>query len=303
VPRLSYRSRPGFTLIELIVTLAVISTLIGLLLPAIQMIRSAAGRAKCLNNVKQLSLAAHQYHDSFGALPSAFRTDRPATLNYANWTVRLLPHLDQENLWRQVQADFAKAPYPFIPPQHDLQDRVVPLFGCPADWRTTTAWTVTTQSGTKHVSVHSYLANVGTNSRKRDGVVYRNSRIGLNQISDGSSNTILFGERPPSSTLVYGWFYFGFGQDGGGSLDSVMGAREINRSRYAAYRPCGPGPFRFADGRPEDPCAAFHYWSLHPGGAHFAFCDGSARFLRYAADSILPALATRAGGEIASIPD
>ena len=112
----------------------------------------------------------------------------------------------------------------------------------------------------------------------------------------------MFGERPPSADLRFGWHYASVGQDGAGSLDSVIGVRDPNVASESEYRPCGIGPFSFNAGRADDSCSVFHYWSLHPGGANFAFADGSVRFLSYSADSILPALATRAGGEVVEVP-
>ena len=66
---------------------------------------------------------------------------------------------------------------------------------------------------------------------------------------------------------------------------------------------CSKGPFHFVAGRADDLCSAFHFWSPHPGGANFAFCDGSVRFLSYSADPVMPALATRAGGETVNVPE
>jgi prepilin-type processing-associated H-X9-DG protein len=84
----------------------------------------------------------------------------------------------------------------------------------------------------------------------------------------------------------------------------VLSVREPNLQPIVSGSPCGPGqyPFRPANGF-DDPCGMFHFWSPHPGGANFAFCDGSVRFLAYSADRIMPALATRAGGEAVSVPD
>lgn len=167
--------------------------------------------------------------------------------------------------------------------------------------RAGTAWTLTIFGNTQRVSLLSYLGNSGTASGRNDGVFFRRSGVNLVHISDGTSNTLLIGERPPSADVRYGWFYAGVGQDGSGSLDSVIGARKVNRSIYPQYRACGPGPFQFKAGRVDAVCDAFHYWSLYPNGANFAFADGSVRFLAYSADSVLPALATRAGGEVVSL--
>lgn len=121
-------------------------------------------------------------------------------------------------------------------------------------------------------------------------------------ITDGTSNTLLVGERPPSKDLWYGWWYAGFGAGGNGTADMVLGVRENIPPGDAFIPDCGGLPARFAPGRIDNMCDAFHYWSLHSGGANFLFADGSVRFLAYSADAVLPALATRAGGEVVEVP-
>ena len=137
----------------------------------------------------------------------------------------------------------------------------------------------------------------------KDGVLYQDSRIRLGDIADGTSNTLMLGERPASADLQFGWWYAGVGQAGTGSADLVLGVREQNLQPISGGSPCGPGAYPFSQGGFNDPCAMFHFWSPHPGGANFAFADGSVRFLSYAADPLMPALASRAGGESASPPD
>ncbi len=295
--------RRAATLLELLVVTAIIAILAGLLLAGVQKVRAAAARVQCQNNLKQLALAAHAYHDAAGALPPAVAAGAKARLKYLQWPVRLAPYLEQDAAWRQAEADYARAPNPFAArPRHAGMDRLVPAFACPADWRVGTAWTVETMGRTHHVTHTSYLGNSGASTPKRDGVLFVNSRVRLDGIPDGTAGTLLFGERPPSADLRYGWLYAGAGQDLAGSLDSVLGVREANYAFYPEYQRCGPGPFPFRPGRADDPCAAFQYWSLHPGGANFAFCDGSVRLLAYSADAVLPALATRAGGEVVEVP-
>jgi prepilin-type processing-associated H-X9-DG protein len=82
----------------------------------------------------------------------------------------------------------------------------------------------------------------------------------------------------------------------------TLGAREP-RDSDSTTKNCPAGPYAFAPGRFDNQCDVFHFWSPHSGGVNFLFCDGSARFLRYDADAILPALATRAVGEPVSLPD
>src|SRR5205085_11528853 len=107
---------------------------------------------------------------------------------------------------------------------------------------------------------------------------------------------------PPSADFLYGWWYAGVGQAGTGSLDMLLGLRE-RRIRNSGTSGCAYGPYHFAPGQFDNQCDVFHFWSPHPGGAHFLFADGSVHFLAYAAAPLLPALASRAGGESVQIPE
>ena len=85
------------------------------------------------------------------------------------------------------------------------------------------------------------------------------------------------------------------------TAEMILGVREPNPLPIVSGSPCGPGNYPFRSSKFSDQCGMFHFWSPHPGGANFAFADGSVRFLRYEANDIMPALATRAGGEIVSL--
>lgn len=132
-------------------------------------------------------------------------------------------------------------------------------------------------------------------------MMFANSRTRILDAFDGSSNTLLIGERPPSADMVYGWWYAGAGQRLPGQLDSHLGMTEINYFGIL-YRGCPRDGYSFQPRERGDHCTAYQFWSLHPGGAHFAMTDGSLHFLKYDASSIMPALATRVGGEVASLP-
>lgn len=293
--------RSGYTLIELLVVIAILSILVGLILPAVQKVRAAADASRCRNNLKQIALASHHFHDTAGALPSAFRKGR-TRMPYLQWQTRLAPYLELEAAWSETVADYVRSRDPFWSvPAHAGLDRLNPIFACPSDPRTQTAWTVFSQGKSQHIALSSYLANAGNDTIRNDGVIYVNSKMRLEHISDGTSSTLLVGERPPSVDLRFGWLYVGVGQDGSGALDSTIGVSDRNKLVQSDYRACGPGPFPFESRRTNETCSLFQYWSLHTGGAHFAFCDGSVRFLRYSANDIMPALATRAGGEVVAV--
>jgi prepilin-type N-terminal cleavage/methylation domain-containing protein/prepilin-type processing-associated H-X9-DG protein len=296
------RRQHGYTLIELLVVIAVIAVLVGLLLPAVQAVRGAAARMSCANNLKQLALAAHHFHDAYDRFPPSvlLPADRDQ-YPYLSWRGRLLPYLERQPEWDQAVADYTiRGPFARDQPQHGNLIRVISLFGCPADSRLSTAWHVTTSDGSVwDVGLTSYQGVSGTTSAARNGVLFHGRGVSLLHIADGSSNTLLVGERPPSTDLRYGWWYVGAGQRNTGQLDAHTGVVEWNLSG-PDYRGCASGPYSFGPGTVRGHCAVFHYWSLHPGGAHFAFADGSVHFVTYAAAPLLPALATRSGGEVAS---
>jgi prepilin-type processing-associated H-X9-DG protein len=172
------------------------------------------------------------------------------------------------------------------------------VFSCPADSRTRAPQN-THQNF--RPALTSYVGVLGTDWTQTDGILFLNSQVRLTNVIDGTSNTLMAGERPPSADFWYGWWYAGFGQAGTGSIDMLLGGAERNR-RGLFVQHCPPGPYRFGPGNVREQCDLFHFWSLHQGGAHFLLVDGSVHFLRYEAADLLPALATRDGGEVAGLP-
>jgi prepilin-type N-terminal cleavage/methylation domain-containing protein/prepilin-type processing-associated H-X9-DG protein len=324
--------RHGFTLIELLIVIAIIAVLIGLLLPAVQKIRDAAGRIKCANNLKQMGLALHNYHDTEGSFPPALRSNEipptyrsfnasvhvPGWHYYWSWMARLMPYYEQDNLYHVADAwarsGDVNTQRNWIPfnGRNPAQATVLQVWICPADSRTLQAATAQGQL----VAFTGYLGVSGLrgdpSGGDRSGVLSANQVVRLSEITDGTSNTLLVGERPPTSDLLFGWWFAGGGIDSSGSGDVVLGARDTRLETLlvssrdpllAPYKQCqGKMKVGLHPGQITNPCDQAHFWSLHAGGANFLMADGSVRFLSYQADDILPALATRNGGEVVALP-
>jgi prepilin-type N-terminal cleavage/methylation domain-containing protein len=290
----------GFTLIELLVTIAIIAILIALLVPAVQKVRDAAARAQCANNMRQIGLAVHQYHDLQKVLPSGMQSSRSKQpYRLSSWLMHILPYLDQQNLWATTQAAYKQSASPFKNPPHVGLATAIPVFVCPADSRVSQAQ-VSLKTKTL-AAFTSYLGVSGKDLTTLNGVFFRDSRVRLSDISDGTSNTLLFGERPPSADFQFGWWYAGAGQRFTGSADMLLGVFEQNVQRVTVGS-CAPGSYPFSPGNVNNQCDMFHFWSLHSGGAHFVYADASVHFLSYSAAPIMSALASRAGGETVEVP-
>jgi prepilin-type N-terminal cleavage/methylation domain-containing protein/prepilin-type processing-associated H-X9-DG protein len=304
------RRRYGFTLIELLVVIAIIAILIGLLLPAVQKVREAANVAKCQNNIKQIALAVHNYESVYEVLPAD------------TWIVYLLPFIEQSGVAQAAQGgDYSfngygaklallycpseprpNTSYTFSPASglwygttwyvavagKDFNDSTSTIYtGSPPSWATnsladpTRSGILSVVASTAYSSTHKYV-----------GTTYQGGTIA--QVTDGLSNTVMIGERPPSPDFRYGWWL----QSG---FDVRVGSQE-NYITYWDSNGNGTGtscvqPAYFGPGNNTNYCSFNHLWSWHTGGGNFAFGDGSVRFLTYSANQILIPLSTRAGGE------
>jgi len=322
------RSPPhhGFTLVELLVVIAIIGILVALLLPAIQAAREAARRTQCVNNLKQQGIGMHNFHDTYRRFPSAHQVmpasyctiyycqtppggldanGYPAEGPFWSWTMRIAPYIEMNSLYESVDLHA----WPWWQPYPDGTDPngvVCNTFVCPSDPR----GGIQVSYGANKVALTSYMGVTGRNQFReaggQDGILYVNSAVNMAAIVDGTSNTLMIGERPPSSSQIYGWQWAGAGDPPHfGATDVVLGVLE------RALDPTATPDF-FRDGTINDPTDLhrYHFWSLHPGGALWALADGSVRFIGYEAGgpqnasspTIVEAMATCAGRESVPVP-
>ena len=326
-PSMRRRPRHGFTLVELLVVVAILGVLVALLLPAVQATREAARRSACSSNMRQLGLALHHVHDHLRRFPAGWSgvaaghdPAEPADeLPGWGWAAHLLPQIEEQathdaiNFRLPIHA--AAAPDVHLA----VRTRVVPVFGCPSDVRGPTEngglFGIGRDDGAEEHEHHEEEAGeeagehgfhpvdggelgilcdvaktnyVGSFGWSReideapaggDGVFFRNSRIGFKDLLDGASNTFLVGER--SSRL------------GCSTWTGVIDGAEAARARVVGL----------LDHAPDDTAHFDDYSSGHPRGVHFVFGDAAVKFVAADVDvEILRALATRSGGEVATLP-
>jgi prepilin-type N-terminal cleavage/methylation domain-containing protein/prepilin-type processing-associated H-X9-DG protein len=312
-PRDTARARcSGFTLIELLVVIAIISILIGVLLPAVQMMRQSAARAQCVNNLYDIGVALHNYHDSFGAFPAGYSTSMPYfngatdTTPGWGWAASILPYLDQHSLFNQLA--FGQP----IENSTAIQT-FVNVYLCPSDLIPTSAIAIPDAFGNvlALAAPSSYAAACGgdesdTADPSGLGVFYRNSRTRLIDISDGTSNTILVGDRAFANAQGI-W---------AGAINGGVCGRGVNNppSENAGQNdfpaPClvlSHSHLNNPDG--DSDSSVDNFSSLHNGGSNFLFADGSVHFIgsiprdnpdgTYTSNSLnFQAMGTRANGDV-----
>lgn len=276
-------TRCGFTLIELLVVTALIGLLIALLLPAVQAAREAANRISCVNNLEQIGLAMHGYHDRTGSFPwgyvSGIAADGADLGPGWGWAASLLEDLEQNNLHARARFDLDIS----HPANATVRVQSLNVFLCPSDGR---SGTFTPEDSPVPVAHANYAGLFGSNELEDgpglgNGVFYRNSRTRIAEVMDGLSNTLLIGERGRRDSRAT-W------------VGAVTAADE---APSLAVGDTGTPP-----NSPEADEDDFS--SRHAQGANFLFADGSVRPIRDSIHrSVWNALATRAGGEPISAGD
>lgn len=303
-----HRLRRGFTLIELLVVIAIIAILIALLLPAVQQAREAARRTQCKNNLKQIGLAMHNYHDTHNTLPPGYIARIPQNQTSSErglygWGAYLLPYIDQAPLYNLLQVGNVPLEQNLVTNLAALQTPL-PAFRCPSDTGPTLnnfddAAHPNDLSGTNHYNRHvtsdgtnripiatsNYVMVANTSDSTTPpvdsapygpahGVGFQNSKVNFKDITDGSSNTLLVGERAwrYANLTVGAANAIGFSAatcDPSGSYNVKSGQLAVIGIAYDGINWSASN--RGHQGR--------GFSSNHVGGAHFVMCDGAVRFI------------------------
>ncbi len=299
------KRRRGFTLVELLVVIAIIGILVGLLLPAVQAAREAARRMSCSNNLKQIGLGMQTYVDAAKRFPPGGWS----TGNQLAWTVHLLPYLELSNLYNQFDMRLnTYAGNNLLPTVNPVKSYLCPSNRLKYNMNGNVPGSGEHPSTGLAYTTHYYgimgpkginpAVPGGTTSYSHDpntaghggysdtGILFRNSRTRIADVTDGTSNTMIVGEISfETANCFRSWGRGVSGATSGGAKNAEFG---INVAPYN-----GSNNFN-----------SVSFGSNHTGGCQFAVCDGSVRFLSQSID--MPtywALLTRALGEVASIPE
>jgi prepilin-type N-terminal cleavage/methylation domain-containing protein len=279
--------RRGFTLIELLVVIAIIAVLIGLLLPAVQKVRESARRMQCENNLHQLGVALHNYHDTHGTLPPGTVVPNPPAgisfpppgrmLSAPGWGTFLLPYLDQAPLYNQIAPD-GQLP---LTTQKPLLQTPLPVFRCQSS--TAPDHNINVSQLHNNLGTSNYVGNGGLELSPiiREGYIFLegtkayNGRVQFRDVLDGLSMTIFVGERtwevskptplPVNCIDPLASIWYGAGNNAiAPHINLAIGQQPVGSPRL---------------GINHCTSSQLHYSSDHDGGALFLFGDGRVQFL------------------------
>jgi prepilin-type N-terminal cleavage/methylation domain-containing protein len=318
VKHVPLRLRAGFTLIELLVVIAIIAILIALLLPAVQQAREAARRTECKNNMKQIALGLHNYHDVFSCFPPGYtarnvsRTD-PVTAETGpgySWSFAVLPQMEQANIANQINTSLDSQD-----PAHlaIVANTVLKPLLCPSDTVENTFEVIDSGGNTIRLSSSNYpgifgYGSVTMNAGTGTGVFFRNSRIRFRDITDGTSNTICVGERRAEHDFMPGgptvpanssWYAAVPGVTRHAGMGGMMAAMTEGAGSMILGHVGQTMGMMTMHSNPNQTNHIVHFSSRHEGGVQFVLCDGSVHFLSENVDySIFRNLGERADGNV-----
>ncbi|HBL46141.1 DUF1559 domain-containing protein [Gimesia sp.] len=282
------QQRHGFTLIELLVVIAIIAILIALLLPAVQQAREAARRTVCKNNLMQISIALQNYEMAFEVLPAGVYNQTGPIKNEPKgydmgWLGGLMPFLDQAIVYRHI--DFKQSVY--AEANYEVRKRPLSVLSCPSDPKGPVLRVPIEENVDLFQTNYAacYNANEAPIDVNNSGVMFLNSSISYDQITDGSSNTIFIGEHLFDETNL-GWL--------SGTRASLRNTGSINKDLPSFNGSWGSNnPPTPVEENPVDPLLNVGgFGSYHLGGAHIGLGDGSVRFI---AENIDPGLLEQLG--------
>jgi prepilin-type N-terminal cleavage/methylation domain-containing protein/prepilin-type processing-associated H-X9-DG protein len=307
------RRQKAFTLIELLVVIAIIGTLIGLLLPAIRAVREASRRTQCANHVRQIGLSIHNFEAGRRRFPAGYEATMPYfdgasdTSPGWGWSAAILPQLEETSVFKRI--DFS---LPIADPANAAAARaLIPLYHCPSDIAPETAIAVPDDLGNSLVMAapSGYAACVGgdesdTTAQTGDGIFFRNSQTRVSEIKDGTSKTILIGERAWANAngVWAGAVRNGVCRRGAENPCPGAGAASSPAATLVLAHSHLNNATSDTDGGLDD------FSSRHFDGSNFVFADGSVHFVRsvpadsaegeYSPDSLIfQALGTKSGAE------